>query len=244
MERVVYDRMATQDAKHWWYVSRRDVIAAYLRREAGLPADAQILEIGCGTGHNLAMLSKFGQVDAIEIDDAARAIASERLGRAVGSAPLPDLAGVPENHFDLIAILDVLEHVEDDAAALVAMARRLKPGGQILITVPAHQWLWSAHDTINHHHRRYSKPALDAVIRKAGLQHNGLYWFNSILFPLAIASRLASNVSEKNESADAPPSGIVNSAFQFLFGLERHLIGRVPMPIGLSLMTLVHKPAV
>lgn len=238
MERVVFDRMAFHDTSHWWYVSRREILADYIKRQAHLPSTARILEIGCGTGHNLGMLSSFGHVDAIEIDDVARAIASDRLGREVGSAPLPNLDGVPLASYDMIAVLDVVEHIEDDVGALRAMAARLKPGGHILITVPAHQWMWSAHDTVNHHKRRYSKATLDRAIKDAGLNHNGLRWFNSLLFPLAAASRVVGRLIGKDDSDDSPPPGPVNALFKRIFGLERHLLGRLPMPVGLSLITL------
>ena len=106
MDRIVYDRMAAHDSTHWWYRARRDILADYLQRFGALPAGARILEIGCGTGHNLPMLSGFGAVDAIEIDPAARAIASERLGREVGASPLPALPGVAHGSYDLMAVLD------------------------------------------------------------------------------------------------------------------------------------------
>ena len=239
MDRIVYDRMAAHDSTHWWYRARRDILADYLSREAHLPPGARILEIGCGTGHNLPMLARFGSVEAIEIDPAARAIASERLGSPVGAAPLPELTDVPRGHYDLIAVLDVVEHIADDVAALKAMADCLAPGGQILVTVPAHQWLWSAHDVVNHHHRRYSKKTLDAAIAKAGLRHNGLRYFNSLLFPLAAASRLAGRLTGKDDSDDSPPHPLLNSLFERVFRFERHLVGRVPMSPGVSIVTLL-----
>lgn len=241
MDRIVYDRMAAHDSTHWWYRARRDILADYLTREAGLPKDARILEIGCGTGHNLPMLASFGSVEAIEIDPAARAIASERLGKPVGEAPLPALTGVERGAYDLIAVLDVVEHIEDDVAALKAMAECLKPGGHILVTVPAHAWMWSAHDTVNHHHRRYSKATLDAAIRDAGLTHNGVRYFNSLLFPAAVAARAAGKLTGKDDSDDSPPPKLLNTVFESIFRLERHLVGRVPLPPGLSIITLVSK---
>ncbi|MBY8828982.1 class I SAM-dependent methyltransferase [Hephaestia mangrovi] len=241
MERVVYDRMAAHDSTHWWYRARREILADYVARYAGLPADARILEIGCGTGHNLPMLARFGAVDAIEIDAAAREIASARLGKPIATAPLPQLAGIDRASYDLIAVLDVVEHIEDDVAALEAMAECLKPGGKILITVPAHQWMWSAHDVVNHHHRRYSKATLDAAIRGAGLTHNGLRWFNSLLFPAAVAARLAGKLTGKDDSDDSPPARPLNAAFERIFGLERHLVGRLPLPPGLSIITLASR---
>ena len=243
MDRIVYDRMAAHDTTHWWYRARRDILADYLTREGGLPKDARILEIGCGTGHNLPMLAKFGRVEAIEIDPAARAIASERLGATVSDARLPELPGIERGAYDLIAVLDVVEHIEDDVAALKAMGDCLKPGGKILIAVPAHQWMWSAHDVVNHHHRRYSKRTLAAAISAAGLKHNGLTWFNSLLFPLAAASRIVGRLRGKDDSDDSPPPAAVNALFERVFRLERYLVGRVPLTPGVSIMTLASKKA-
>ncbi len=241
MERIVYDRMAAHDSTHWWYRARRDVLAAYIARYAALPEHARILEIGCGTGHNLPMLARFGRVDAIEIDAAARAIAAERLGKPVGDAPLPTLPGVPRAAYDLIAVLDVVEHIEDDVAALSGMAECLAPGGRILIAVPAHPWMWSAHDVANHHHRRYSKRALAKAIADAGLTHIGLRWFNSLLFPAAVVARAVGKLTGKDDSDDSPPPRPINALFEAIFRTERHLLGRVPLPPGLSLITLARK---
>jgi len=237
MDRIVYDRMAAHDSTHWWYRARRDILADYLARYGGLPEGARILEIGCGTGHNLPMLAAFGTVDAIEIDPAARAIASRRLGREVGAAPLPTLAGVPKGHYDLIAVLDVVEHIEDDVAALAAMRERLAPGGRNLITVPAHQWMWSAHDVVNYHHRRYSRATLVKAISATGLKPRKLGYFNSLLFPLAAGARVAGRITGRDDSDDAPPAAPLNRLFEGIFRLERHLVGRVPMPPGVSIVT-------
>jgi SAM-dependent methyltransferase len=239
MERVVYDRMAELDELHWWYRARREVLRELIRRRIGLPADARILEVGCGTGHNLPMLGGFGRLDAIEVDGAARAIASRRLGHAVMDAPLPQLAGVPTGAYDLIAMLDVLEHIEEDEAALTSLAQRLRPNGRILITVPAHPWMWSAHDEVNHHKRRYTRRSLAKVVADAGLKLEMMSWFNSLLFPLAAAARVAGRVTGKEDSDDKLPPAPVNRLFEMLFGLERYAIGRMPFPPGVSLAAIV-----
>ena len=243
MERIVYDRMAEIDSLHWWYRARREILADLIARSITLPAEARILEVGCGTGHNLDMLGRFGRVDAIEIDDAARALASRRLGHAVMAAPLPELSGVEDHAYDLIAILDVLEHIDPDREALVSMARKLKPGGRILITVPAHPWMWSAHDVVNHHKRRYTRATLRAVIEAAGLKLELLSWFNSLLFPLAALARLMGRVTGKEDSDDTLPPGPINRLFEGIFGLERHAVGRLPMPPGVSLVAIVSAPS-
>jgi len=241
MDRIVYERMAAHDTTHWWYRARRDILADYLARWGGLPQDARILEIGCGTGHNLPMLAQFGEIDAIEIDETAGAKASERLGKPVGTSPLPELTGVEPGSYDLVAVLDVIEHVEDDVAALKAIATALKPGGKILITVPAHQWMWSAHDVVNHHKRRYSKAGFAALLEKSGLRGAKLGYFNSLLFPVAVAARFAGKLMGKDDSDDSPPPKPLNALFEGVFRVERHLVGRVPLPPGLSLITLASK---
>lgn len=242
MDRSVYDNMAKLDEQHWWYVARRDILDRLIRRRIRLPQDARILEIGCGTGHNLPMLRQFGEVDAIEIDQAAREMASQRLGKPVMASPLPSLEGVADASYDMVAILDVLEHIEEDKAALLGIASKLKPGGRILITVPAHPWMWSAHDVVNHHKRRYTRRTLKAVIAEAGLRLDMLRWFNSLLFPAAAGSRLVGRLFGKEGGDDTLPPGPVNFLFGKIFGLERHAIGRLPMTPGVSLAAIVSVP--
>ncbi|MBU6207429.1 MAG: methyltransferase domain-containing protein [Alphaproteobacteria bacterium] len=240
MERIIYDRMADHDSAHWWYVARRDILADVIRRKIAPAPGARLLEIGCGTGHNLPMLQAFGTVDALEIDDAAAAIAAHRLGKSVSQAPLPALEGISDGAYDLIALLDVLEHIEDDHAALKSIAKRLKPGGRILLTVPQYMWMWSGHDVANHHFRRYTKRTLRAVIGAAGLKIDLLSHFNSLLFPLAAADRFVARVTGREGSDDALPATPLNAAFRAIFGIERHLVGRVPMPPGVSLIAVLH----
>ena len=239
MERIVYDRMAELDSRHWWYRARREILARLIERQVKPPAGARILEIGCGTGHNLDMLGRFGTVDAVEMDDAARAVASQRLGRPAKMATLPELTGVEKGSYDLVALLDVLEHVDEDRASLESIAERLKPGGRILLTVPAHPWMWSAHDVVNHHKRRYTKKGFREVIEAAGLKVELLSYFNSLLFPLAAGARLAGRLTGKEDSDDKLPPRPVNSLFEALFNLERHALGRVPFPPGVSLVAIV-----
>jgi SAM-dependent methyltransferase len=238
MERVLYRQMAELDEVHWWYVARRKVLAALIERTVRPPAGARILEVGCGTGHNLKMLERFGSVDAVELDAEARAIAEKRLGRPVRSAPLPDLPGVQRTHYDLIAALDVVEHIDDDRATIAALASCLRPGGRLLVTVPAHQWMWSAHDELNHHKRRYSRGSLAELIGQSPLELEAIGYFNSIQFPLAVAARLASKVMGGGKGEESLPPKPLNYLFERLFAAERRLIGTVPLPPGLSLFAV------
>jgi SAM-dependent methyltransferase len=238
MERIVYQQMAELDDRHWWYRARRQIIADLIRREAQLPPGAQILEIGCGTGHNLSMLAGFGHVDALEFDDEARELSEKRLGRKVMSSPLPELSGVPDRHYDLIGTFDVIEHIDDDRAALASIASKLKPGGKFVMTVPAHQWMWSAHDVVNHHKRRYSKIGLKRLIEGSPMRLVKIGYFNSLLFPLAVAERAASKLRGKEDADVKLPHAAVNAALEKVFEAERYLVGRLPLPPGLSLFAV------
>ena len=238
MERVIYDQMAELDELHWWYRARRQVLEALIRRSGDLPPDARLLEVGCGTGHNLAMLARFGQVDAIEVDPAARAIAEKRLGRPVSASRLPALKGIPRRHYDLIGAFDVIEHIDDDAASVKALAACLKPGGKLVIAVPAHRWMWSKHDELNHHKRRYSKRSLRRLIEGSPLKLESIGYFNSLLFPVAVAARLAGKLTGRGGGGDTMPPKPLNWAFEKAFGAERYLAGRLPMPPGLSLFAV------
>ena len=238
MDRIIYDRMAELDQVHWWYTARRRILSAFITREIALPKDATILEIGCGTGHNVPMLRGFGTVDAVELDDDARKVASTRLGMTVAKASLPLLEGIGEGKYDLVALLDVIEHVEDDKASLASVAKRLRPGGRVLLTVPAHQWMWSGHDVLNHHHRRYSKKALAKLVADAGMKLDHIGYFNSLLFPAAVAARFAGKLTGREDGDDKLPPGPLNKIFDKVFGAEAYLVGRVPLPPGLSLIAV------
>jgi SAM-dependent methyltransferase len=238
MERVVYQQMAELDERHWWYRARRAIIADLIRREARPPADASILELGCGTGHNLAMLGGFGHVDGLELDEEARAMSEKRLGREVMSSQLPELEGVPDRHYDLIGAFDVIEHIDDDAAALASIATKLKADGSFIMTVPAHQWMWSAHDVVNHHKRRYSKRSLQRLINRSPMRLVKIGYFNSLLFPLAVAERAASKLRGKEDADVKLPPAPLNSALEKIFETERYLVGRLPLPPGLSLFAV------
>lgn len=242
MEAQVFERMAELDSTHWWFVARRRILDSLIRRVVRPPRDARILEVGCGTGHNLEMLGRFGTVDASELDPTARALASRRLGREIAPAALPDLSAFPESHYDLVALLDVLEHVSDDQAALGAIFGRLKPGGKLLVTVPGNPWMWSAHDEAHHHHRRYRQGQLAEVARAAGFEVDLLSPFNSLLFPLIAAARLAGKLTGRETADDAMPPQPLNAAFKAIFSLESALVGRVPLPVGVSLVAVLRRP--
>ncbi len=241
MEPATYDRMAEIDGDHWWFVARRRIIAGLIEAQGGLPADARILEVGAGTGSNLALLQRYGTVDAIEPNDGARALATRLSGIAVKGGLLPDGVDLDDDAYDLIVLLDVLEHIPDDAGALAGLTTKLKRGGRLLVTVPAVPWLWSAHDVAHHHQRRYTPAALRRVVEGAGFRVRHLTHFNTLLMPLIVAARLAGKVTGREGGDDAMPSPFLNRALKAVFGAERGWVARRALPVGVSLAVVAER---
>jgi SAM-dependent methyltransferase len=242
MDRQVYARMAELEDRHWWFAARRRILTEVLARLVARPAAPRLLEAGCGTGGNLAMLSRFGEVAAFEPDAEARRMAQEKSGFDVRDGRLPGDIPFEPGGFDLVAAFDVLEHVEDDLASLRALHAQLRPGGSALITVPAFEFLWSRHDERHHHWRRYAKAALVGRAAAAGFTPVVATCFNSLLFPLIAGVRLGKRILGLDEVEDEvlPPHPI-NRILYALFASERHLVGRVPLPLGVSLLMIARK---
>lgn len=239
MDRAVFDRMAAQEEVHWWFAARRRILTTVISRLVKLPAGARVLEAGCGTGGNLEMLDRFGQVRAFELDADARRTAELKSGLAVAEGALPHSVPFEVERFDLVGLFDVLEHVEDDLGALAALGTRLAPGGRIVMTVPAFPWLWSRHDERHHHYRRYTRSHLSKVADAAGLEMEHGFYFNTILFPAAVLGRAIKAMLRLDRADDTLPSPFVNATLSTVFGAERHLIGRIRMPVGLSLCAVL-----
>lgn len=241
MERAVYAEMAALDEAHWWFRGRRRIVATLLTR-LGLPQGARrIVEIGCGTGANLSTLDRFGDLTGVEPDAEARAHATRRSSVQVLPGHLPDGVPVADGSADLVVMLDVLEHVGDDVAALKAVREKLGPDARVLITVPALPMLWSSHDEAHHHHRRYTARTLRAALVEAGLTPVLLSHFNTLLFPLIALARLAKALTGDKGADTGLPSGPVNRMLEAIFASERHALGRVPMPIGVSLVAVARR---
>jgi SAM-dependent methyltransferase len=239
MDAGIYKRMAEVEDAHWWFASRRAIIGHLLDR-LDLPSNAMILEAGCGTGGNFQMLARRGKLYATELDDEARRFATSRQLAEVAEGRLPDQIPFKDLCFDLIVMTDVLEHLDDDVGSLKALHARLKPGGFLLLTVPAWPWLWSAHDESHHHRRRYVADQLRQAVSAGGYAIRYLSYYNFLLFPMIAVARLLQHlVGANREGHDLQmPSRLVNRTLAKVFSSERHVLGRVTVPFGVSLLML------
>lgn len=236
MERAVYERMAEIDRDHWWFVGRRRIVAALIERFRPTPEPLRILEVGAGTGSNIALLQHYGEVEAIEPDDRARERAAKRTGVAIRGGYLPDGVVLEDGRYDLIVLLDVLEHIPEDRAALALLRRKLAPGGRLLLTVPAIPQLWSPHDEAHHHYRRYTMKSLQGVVAAAGFRTLHRTHFNALLLPAIVGVRFLNRLRGKQGGDDDRlPSPAVNRLLAGLFGWERHAAVRGLWPLGVSI---------
>ncbi len=239
MEPEAYTEMAAVEQTHWWFVGRRRLLSAVIAT-LNLPAAARILEIGAGTGGNIAALQAFGALTAIELNADARGIATARTGFPISPGALPGALGLDGQTFDLICLFDVLEHVEPDIESLMALRGHLAPGGRLILTVPAYRILFGPHDKALHHVRRYEHGELAGKLRDAGYVTDYLTFFNMLLLPLAIASRLADMMARRETPLGklTPPS-LLNNLLGAIFGSEAALLKRrYRLPCGLSLLAV------
>lgn len=239
MERAIYDRMAEIDGEHWWFAARRRIVAAAIAAYAPQPAPMRMLEVGCGTGSNITMLQRFGHVDAIEPDAPARALASRRGGIAVAGGLLPDGVRLDDGAYDLIVLLDVLEHIPADVASLAVLRAKLAPGGRLLLTVPAMPWLWSAHDVAHHHQRRYTARTLRDALAGGGFRLRHMSHFNCLLMPAIVAIRALNRLlGRTGGDDDGMPPPVLNRLLEAVFAAERHVAVRGALPFGVSLLAV------
>ncbi len=238
MDPKAYVQMAELEDQHWWFVARRSILS-HLIHSLNLPTTCRILDVGCGSGGNLPMLVKHGSVWGMEYSDGAREQAVSRGLATIESGHLPDLVPFTDLQFDLITMLDVLEHLNGDVDSLKALGPRLKPGGWILLTVPAYQFLWSQHDVLNHHKRRYNASHLKQVVQAAQFNIRYISYFNSFLFPIVLTIRLLQKVMGRQDTDDlVMPSPLVNRSLRSIFEFEKHLLRPFSFPCGVSLVLL------
>jgi SAM-dependent methyltransferase len=235
MEEHVYRQLYELEDTHWWFRGRRAVIHALLGR-APLAEHPRVLDAGCGTGRNIRDYARLGE--ATGVDPSPDAVAF-RHARGLGQVTQSGIEQLPfeDGAFDLVTATDVLEHIPDDHGAARELRRVTKPGGALLVTVPAYQWLWSQHDDSHHHQRRYTLRRLRAVLAGAGWRPAVQTYFNSILLAPIAAVRLVSGEQQRSDYDLAPKP--LNEALYLPMRAEAAFIargGRLPAGVSIGMV--------
>lgn len=237
MDRDAYQLMAAAERDHWWFRGRREFIERALRA-AALPKGARILDAGCGSGGNLELLARFGEVYGFEYDPEARDVAKALGVGTIAAGALPEPVPFNDTSFHAIGLFDVLEHLPQPVESLRALADRLAPDGALILTVPALPWLWGPHDEVHNHYRRYTATSLRAHVAAAGLRIERMTYMNALLLPLAIAQRVKERLFGYQVEA-LTPSPAVNALLYRVWMLERAWIPQRALPVGLSLLAIL-----
>lgn len=242
-ENLLLSFEAAEDA-HWWFAGRRGIVLDALA--AAVPSgDARTLEVGCGTGGFLADLgSRYPGIDAVGVEPCEAA--AEAAGRRGCRVVVGSFERLPaeDGDIDLLVALDVLEHCADEQVALGEAMRVLTPGGALLLTVPALPALWSSHDDVNGHHRRYTAKTLSEAVALGGFAIERKTYFNSLLLPGAALVRLTARAAGSSGAVGTDmPSRPLNSVLTRVFSAERALLRVADLPLGLSLLLVARKPA-
>ena len=256
MRESVYAQTREIEESHWWFVGMREIYRKQLDRIAGdtrvgtAPADPprRVLDVGCGTGANLALLENYGRTYGIDYSLSAAAFTRDRGWSQilVGSATeLP----IPDGAVDLVTALGVIEHVPDDVGMLEEMRRVTRPGGHLLLMTSAHRWLWSRHDDAVHHVRRYRRSEFEKRLIDSGWQIEQLSYVNTIMFPAIAAVRLFQRLlpdeptkSEVGMSGFFAPPGPLNRALAGLLSFEGSLMRIGSLPFGVGLIVRARRP--
>lgn len=248
MDEIAYEQFQRLEHTHWWLRGRRTVFFHLLDRMLPERRPLTSLDVGCGYGAMLPDLERYGPAHGVDMFPGAvehcRDAGHEHV-RVASAYELPDASA----SFDLVSFFDCLEHLDDDVAALRESARVLRPGGHIVVTVPAYNFLYADNDRLAHHKRRYTARELRAKLRAAGFEQRKLTYVNALLFPLILPLVLVKKVRERMSRGDGPATTNLthsvprplNEALFRVFAAERVLLERVSFPAGHSIFALAVK---
>jgi SAM-dependent methyltransferase len=246
MDRRFAERYGNLETWHWWFRGRRRILETVLSRELRKQTSLSIVSLGCGPIEGLKWLVPFAEPDGRVVGVDSESVHARHLAGnmtcVVGRAEAIPLASAS---FDVVLALDVLEHLDDDAAGVREALQLLKPGGLLLVTVPALPSLWGPQDIISQHRRRYTKRSLKDLFAQAQLPFSYVTYFNTVLFPPVAAirwfRRSVGLAHQTGSDFDSNHPGVMNDILAAVFSFERHLIRRLPMPLGVSLLATARR---
>ena len=244
MQQHTYAIMDRVEDSHWWFVGRRAILESFLkgivRSLRSRIENPKILDVGCGTGANLEMLSQFGSAEGVDVSDDALDFCRQK-GLTVQKG-LAETLPYADETFDISTALDVIEHLDDDVAGLREMHRVTRSGGYSLIFVPAFMWLWGVQDDISNHRIRYTKSQIVERIEKAGFRVERATYANFTFFAPILGGRALMKLTGiKPESENNVNISALNGLFGSIFSAERFWLKRFGFPFGVSIVVVAKK---
>lgn len=242
MDTEYYASLDAIQERHWWYAARRSILERVLERviKVGVP-DGKLYDLGCGVGANLPVLEKFGPTLGVDLSPEAIEFCKRRGRGNVALANLNVLEVLADNSGSVAMLADVVEHLDDPMPCLEAAYRALKPGGALIVTVPAYKFLWGPSDVVAHHKRRYTAPELRKLLEPLfEIEH--ITYFNTLLFGLITAGRFGEMLLQRrgDDGAKLPPA-LVNAVLETIFRVEARVVPRHNLPFGVSLLGVARK---
>ncbi len=241
MESELYEAIHKYAAKHWWFRGRQRIVTSLIERYYGR-TDGLVLDLGCGPGNNLRALRKYGEVWGADGSSEALAFCRQSFDGRLDEIWLPDRLPYADRTFDLVVMMDVLEHIEDDVGTLQRVLRILKPGGLMILTVPALRWLWSDHDVQHHHKRRYHRGHLRRMLTRLCFEVHRISYINFFLLPIMGAVRCVWKSKTWSAAHLEPGTRPWAKVFETIFAFERYCLRIGALPIGGSLVAVVRRP--
>lgn len=243
MNEQEYHRMRAVEDGSWWFVGKRFLVETLIRRAVPVGRGTRILDVGCGTGATLAMLAKLGDPVGSDVAPAALRLAAERKTALLCASDAQRLA-FADGAFQVVTALDVIEHLDNPVGSLREMRRVCAPGGAVVITVPAHPFLWSDHDVALAHRRRYTTRLLREHVAAAGLQVERVSYGYAAFFLPALVLRRARRLCHGSRPPTADlgrTASPVNALLTAYMRLEARVLGVAGLPVGTSLLCVARK---
>lgn len=244
MDKNYYKEYFRLERNHWWFKVRGKIIIFLIDKsfETAHPKTLKVLNIGAATGKTSEILAKYGEVTSLEFDLDCCIFAKNELGLDIINGSILELP-FDNDSFDVVCAFDVIEHVENDLQAIAEMKRVCKKGGMLTVTVPAFMSLWSHHDFVNQHYRRYTQKTLVEIFNVNELKANKLTYYNTLLFLPIFIFRILSNLVPKrwirngagSDATITAEKGFFNTLMEKIFSLELYLLKFLNFPFGVSI---------
>jgi SAM-dependent methyltransferase len=244
LKKAEYARMAEREQTYWWHIGRFRIMESYLglATKGAKKQKTKILNIGCGTGGTIKILEQFGSVENVDVSDDAIKL-MKKAGYSVTKVSGIKLP-FKEATFNVVGAFDVLEHIDEDVAALAEWMRVLKPGGKVVLTVPAYKWLWSEHDTSLHHHRRHTRKGIKQRAVEAGLDPVKVSYAIVFSLPLVVGFRWLNKLLGRKTDGETSYVNVpnwLNTVFTKLLFIEAWFHKYISFPFGTSVVAILEK---